>query len=417
MLQQADLRGAIKEFERAIKADASLLESHWLRALTLTQAGRAREAETVLAGLRRRHRDNADICHAHSEALLRLGRGEEMCRAVDDGLLLNPGHFSLVQQKVHAARFAGNYTEAVAYALRAFALQPNLAAARLEVGLLLMLTGSVREALPFYEARHYSGRHPGRRWLGEATDQALTILAEQGLGDVLQACRYYPAVAALAPAVEFHVHKSLRGLIARSFPDLKIVAGYDTVPQTPQHAWCMDLPGFFEGIVKPVPRYLQADPARCDAWEKRLPADGVKVGLAWQGNPDFRHDGFRSLPLARFAPLADVAHLHLVSLRIESPPRNAPVPLLDFSRDLRDFEDTAALVENLDLVITTDTSVAHLAGALGKECWVLLQRPYDWRWGIEGEESALYPNTRLLRDAAMTDVRGRLLKRFGDRLT
>ena len=178
----------------------------------------------------------------------------------------------------------------------------------------------------------------------------------------------------------------------------------------------MDLPGLFEGAA-PVPRYLRADPARSAAWATRLPAGGVKVGLAWQGNPDFRHDGFRSLPLANFEPLAGIAQLHLVSLRIEPPPRSARVPLLDCSRDLHDFEDTAALIETLDLVITTDTSVAHLAGALGKESWVLLHRPYDWRWGIEGEVSVLYPNTRLFRDVPMAEVRERLLARFGGRLT
>lgn len=412
LFKRGDPRGAIKEFERAIKADASLVESHWLRGLALCLAGRAREAETALAALRRRHSNNADICHAHSEALLKLGRGEEMRRAVEDGLRLAPGHFSLLQQRVHASRIAGDIQDAIAYALRALNLQPDLPAARLEIGLLLMLTGSPRSALGYYDGRHAGMAKQGRRWLGEETAAPVTVLAEQGLGDVLQVCRFYPAIARRAAAATFHVQTSLIGLLSRNFPDLAF-RPQEAAADATYYAWCMDLPGLFEGGADAVatPPYLRADPDRHQDWAAKLPATGLKVGLSWQGNPDFRHDAFRSLPLERFAPLSGIENVHLISLRIEPPPRGTPVVLTDFSKDIHDFEDTAALIACLDLVITTDTSVAHLAGAMGKETWLLLQRPYDWRWGTDGETSPLYPSMRLLREMPITDLRARLLDR------
>ena len=408
-MQTGKAAAALAEFDQSIKADPSLVEAHWLRALALGQLRRLDEADRALLALRRLHPTDPDICQAHSEILLQLGRADDMCRAVADGLQLAPAHFSLVHQRVQCARLTGDYTAAVAFALRALALQPNAHAARLEIAMLMMLTGSWREALGFYDARHNGRQVGGRHWLGERTSERVNVLREQGLGDTLQACRHFPQVAALAPATTFVVQPELHRLLARNFPALTIVPSGTVIDNAPYFAWCMDLPGILEGEAgaAAVP-YLRPAAERVAAWSARLPTDRLKIGLVWQGSPTHRHNAYRSRSLDEFAPLAATEGITLVSLQPVPLPEGTTVPILSFAGDIRDFEDTAALIAAVDLVITVDTSVAHLAGAMGKTTWLLLQRPYDFRWRIEGERSELYPSMALVRDATVGQLCDRL---------
>jgi hypothetical protein len=160
-----------------------------------------------------------------------------------------------------------------------------------------------------------------------------------------------------------------------------------------------------EGIAT---RYLRADPEQISRWRKRLPDNSFNVGLVWAANPAFRNDRYRSTRLDAFTPLAQVDLVNFVSLQkgvasqqSKSPPTG--MNLLDWTPELNDFADTAALIETLDLVITVDTSVAHLAGAMGKPVWVLLGFVPDWRWMLGRSDSPWYPTMRLFRQPRIGD--------------
>jgi hypothetical protein len=163
-----------------------------------------------------------------------------------------------------------------------------------------------------------------------------------------------------------------------------------------------------DSIPNTVP-YLQADPAAAARWRDRVPADANNVGLVWAGRPTHANDRNRSIALEALAPLTESRGVRLFSLQ-KSIGANPTMPssafrgnLVDFTNELGDFADTAALIDNLDLVITVDTSIAHLAGAMGKRVWVLLPKIPDWRWGMSGESSPWYPTARLFRQPTRGD--------------
>ncbi|HEY1411559.1 MAG TPA: glycosyltransferase family 9 protein, partial [Rhodopila sp.] len=181
------------------------------------------------------------------------------------------------------------------------------------------------------------------------------------------------------------------------------------VPGHAAHCRLSSLPYLFrtqpDSIPVPVP-YLKAEPARIAYWKQRLdetlPAGVKRIGLAWTGRPTHPNDRRRSMPLAQLAPLAGAGQAAFVSIQKPMPARDqetlARFPgMTDLADDLTDFGETAALMENLDLIITVDTSMGHLAGALGKPCWILIPKAADWRWMLEREDSPWYPSVRLFR--------------------
>jgi ADP-heptose:LPS heptosyltransferase len=150
--------------------------------------------------------------------------------------------------------------------------------------------------------------------------------------------------------------------------------------------------------------YLYPDPALSEVWRQRLEEATLRIGLAWAGSPQHGADRWRSIPLAQIAPLTNLEGTTFYSLQTSEAadqvkPLEAPVRLVDLRDELKDFADTAAIVANLDLVITVDTAVAHLAGALGKPVWILLTNAPDWRWFLEREDSPWYPTARLFRQS------------------
>jgi tetratricopeptide (TPR) repeat protein len=294
-----------------------------------------------------------------------------------------------------------------------------------------LIRGDFARGWPEYEWRWQREEMLGARrdfgvpqWDGRTDLAGKTILlhAEQGLGDVLQFCRYAPLVAARA-AVVLEVQGPLVRLL-RSLPGRgRIIAEGEALPQLDLHCPLLSLPLAFETTVETIPGstpYLAAEPEAVAAWRDRLSAlAGLHVGLCWSGNARrdkgraHPTDRRRSMTLAHYAPLADVAGVSFVSLQKgEGGQKGAavaaelPAPRLavhDWTDELDDFADTAALVEALDLVITVDTSVAHLAGALGKPVWILNRFDACWRWLTDREDSPWYPTARLFRQPAPRD--------------
>ncbi|MCW3479512.1 tetratricopeptide repeat-containing glycosyltransferase family protein [Neisseriaceae bacterium JH1-16] len=301
----------------------------------------------------------------------------------------------------------------------ALELDPTDARARFNLGYVLLRRGRFEEGWACLEARtspaleRQAAYFSCPRWQGEPLDdRAIVVGFEAGHGDMIQFCRYTAELKQCGAArVSVVCHPGLTGLFGSlpgvdevlSFQGEVPASGWDywTLPMSLPH-WCQS---HRHGIPAAIP-YLSANLGQSAAWAARLPG-GFRVGLVWKGNPYFENDADRSLPsLATLAPLAAVSGVQWVSLQKgpgEDEALAAPkgLSLLALGDELSDFADTAALLANLDLVISVDTAVAHLAGALGTPCWVLLpDYRTDWRWLAERSDTPWYPGMRLFRQPA-----------------
>jgi hypothetical protein len=243
----------------------------------------------------------------------------------------------------------------------------------------------------------------------------MLVYAEQGLGDTLQFVRYLPLAAKTAKRVWFDPPQALRPLLVQSG------FGEYLVPEGPLPAFDVQAPLLSLGGYLPDDRgvpywpgsYLRADSQLIEHWRDRLRSlPGVKVGLVWAGNTAYGYDHYRSINLAKFAPLGAIPGVSWISLQLgagreqigEVADRMRVIELdPEFYTQVGAFNDTAAVIENLDLTISVDTSVAHLAGALGKPVWLALSTVADWRWTASGAATAWYPGTRLFRQQSFND--------------
>ncbi|AYQ40996.1 TPR domain-containing protein [Burkholderia aenigmatica] len=259
-------------------------------------------------------------------------------------------------------------------------------------------------------------RHADRpQWTGDDPLAGRTLLlhAEQGFGDTLQFCRYASLAHARGATVLIDAPAPLAELLGTLRGVSRVVADGHPAPTFDFHCPMMSLPFAFRTTLDTVPSdvpYLHADPQRCAAWIERLDTvarpQRLRVGLAWSGNPNHANDENRSMTFAALAPLVAL-DATFVSLQVEVRPRDAEAfeasGVLSFEAELKDFAETAALVDTLDLVIAVDTSVVHLAGALGRPVWVMLPRVPDWRWLLERDDSPWYPSATLFRQGLPGD--------------
>jgi hypothetical protein len=231
------------------------------------------------------------------------------------------------------------------------------------------------------------------------------LYAEQGVGDTIQFVRYVPEVAACGGRVVVAVQAALRALVAENFGHCATVITQDNaVPHYDVHCPLMTLPLTFDTTLDSIPSanaYLSADPVVAGRWRERIGTSrGLKVGLAWAGNSQHLDDKNRSIAFEQLLPLLD-ANVQWFSLQVGERSRDAardPLKrIADYSNLLTNFAETAGMIASLDLVISVDTAVAHLAGALGKPVWLLLPFMPDWRWLMEREDSPWYPTARLFR--------------------
>ncbi|QXX76727.1 tetratricopeptide repeat protein [Methylovirgula sp. HY1] len=352
-------------------------------------------------------------------ALHGLKRFNEAIDAYRRAVALNPNYVDGWANLGTALHHHGIYAEAMAFLRRAIALAPEHANAHSGLGILLLMQGDFAEGWAEYEWRLRSTerkgpRFPERPWQGESlAGKHIYVQAEQGFGDTLQFARYIPLLAQRAGKVSLRVHQQLVSLMQESLPGIDIFGDRgDPAPYACDIA-LMSLPHLFKTRYETIPAdvpYLRAPAAAISGWAQRLaPLQGLKVGLVWAGNPEHTNDMRRSLDAALLTPLLDIPGTSFVSLQFG--PRavdlkklkNGEKRVLDLSRELGDFAHTAGAVTGLDLVITIDSSTAHLAGALGKPVWVLISSVADWRWRLDREDNAWYPNMRLFRQAEGED--------------
>jgi hypothetical protein len=376
---------------------------------------------------------------------------EEAFASYDRALAIKPDHAATYTNRGNALAELNCVDEAIASHDSAIALQPDLALPHFNRSLLLLLKGNYIGGWEEYEWRLRGGmtrvefgtfQYP--QWSGDEdlTGRTIFVYTEQGYGDTIQFLRYVPLLASQGAGVLLQVPPSLLRLAQRlasaahselvfttEWPPTRIASG--EVPLGPDF-WSplMSLPRAFGTTIATIPcevPYLAPDPPQAEDWRRRLAhLRGLRVGLVWAGGahpnqPEpARTDRRRSIALGHFAKLAEVSGLSFVSLQkgeaalqTSSPPPG--IVIADWTNELRDFADTAALIEALDLVISVDTSVVHLAGALGKPVWLLNRFDTCWRWLLNRDDSPWYPSLRQFRqpkpgdwDSVMRQVRGAL---------
>jgi len=356
-------------------------------------------------------------------AILQLGHYGEAIAHLRQAVSLNANCAEAHSNLAAALRCAGHREEAVACCRRALELKPDLAEAHLNLAALLLLTGDFESGWHEYEWHWRTARYGGKplagpKWNGEPLDgKAILLHSKQGLGDTIQFVRYASLVKRLGAKVIVSCQDRLLPLLT-GLPVDRVVSETESPPAFDFHAPLLGLPRIFKTKLETIPAdfpYLFADAKLVEHWRQRLHSiGGFKVGIVWQGNPHYDEDHGRSLRLSYFQPLASVPGVRLISLQKgpgteQMAEPGGDFPVVDFQVELDragPFLDTAAIMKNLDLVITSDTAAAHLAGALGVRVWVALRKNPNWRWLLDRPDSPWYPTMRLFRQKTAGDWPG-----------
>jgi tetratricopeptide (TPR) repeat protein len=309
-----------------------------------------------------------------------------------------------------------HYDEALDHYQQLFRYKPDSVSGHWNYSLLLLLLGRYKEGWDEYEWRWHTstwtrqmwGKFQQPLWNGESlAGRTILVYAEQGLGDAIQFGRYLQPLMQQAGQVIFHSPPELLGLFTR-IPGLQVeMRDYERARQQQFdfHLPLMSLARVMGTTLETIPAttpYLQPDPERVAAWRSRINRDGFKIGLVWGGSIRNASNLIRSMKLSVCEPLAAIPGVALYSLQKDADAAELKLfadrwGMVDLGPELRDFDDTAAVIENLDLVISVDTAVAHMAGALGRPVWTLVYQPTEWRWLLERDDSPWYPSMRLFR--------------------
>ena len=458
---------ALPNFDRAIACRADYAEAHANRGAALMELGRPEDA---LASLDRAIAFKPDYATAHGNrgvVLMTLNRPEEALASYDRSIALKPDVATVHSNRGTALRDLGRPQEGLASCNRAIGLDPNFAAGYLNLGntlrdlklmtdaqtaynkaialkpdyadaywnqsLLLLSRGDFEQGWKLFEWRWKSvlqdlkREFPQPLWLGgePLAGKAIFLYGEQGLGDSIQFCRYAKMVADLGARVILEVPKPLVSLLCGLAGVSELVEWGAPLPAFDFQCPLLSLPLAFNTTVSTIPAnvpYLTADVAKSRYWREKLgETSKLRVGLVWAGG--FRPDQpelwslnkRRNIPLAQLAPLKH-SGIEFFSLQKGQPAesdlaalmrQNWDGPrLIDFTNELHDFSDTAALIDNLDLIISVDTSIAHLAGALAKPVWILNRYDIDWRWLTDRDDSPWYPTATLFTQQQIGDWAG-----------
>ncbi|MEJ0061974.1 MAG: tetratricopeptide repeat protein [Alphaproteobacteria bacterium] len=408
-----DLDAARKQAEAAVEADRHYPEAHTALAGALQAqrdfAGALRHYE--IAALRKT--GDPDLYNNIAIARQRLGLLAEAYDAVAQALKLKPGLARLHHTRGNILRAAGYPDLACDAFAEALRLDPGLKETEVNAAMTHLLIGDFPRGWELFDRRGKAdARHESlTRWRGEKNASIhLLIHAEQGLGDTIQFSRLVFWARGHIGRIILEVQKPLRSLIAASFPDMDVIASEDDIPAgATHHCRLLDIAGMMAldgGNIPGAVPYIKAPPL---AEPPRLLLAGRKkpvIGLVWAGNPGHLNDANRSLKLQQLAPALSPFAAHMVSLQ-KGPQAeelaSSGLDIADGGALLDDFSATAAMLDGIDLLISVDTSVAHLAGALGRPVWVMLPYDPDWRWLLERQDAPWYPSARLYRQAAPGD--------------
>ncbi|WP_323120565.1 tetratricopeptide repeat protein [Burkholderia alba] len=426
---------ALQAYARALELEPGSPDALCNQGTALRELGRHDEAlQCYDAALARAAQLPQAWCN-RGNVLQEQQRFDAALESFDRALALDPSYVTAWFNRGSALFEMHRFDDALAAHDRALALDPHHVDAHFAQGFILLRQGDFERGWSKYEwrLRNPGNEHAERvfaqpRWSGDTPLDGRTILiyAEQGFGDTLQFCRYATLLRDAGARVVLEVQPALRALMGSLSGPAEVIAAGDAPPPFDCHCPLPSLPFSFGTGLPTIPArtpYLHADPALARQWADRLgERRRPRVGLAWSGNPGHRNDRHRSMDFSMFAPLLDL-DVEWISVQKDARAQDAALlartPVRRFDADLRDFSDTAALIRSLDLVVTVDTSVAHLTGALGRPVWILLPHLSEWRWLTGRDDSPWYPDARLFRQTRTGDwphvveaVRGALAERM-----
>ncbi len=406
---------AITALHQAIALNPNLAKAHNNLGMALAGKGQLEEA---IAAYHRAIVLDSKLSEAHNNlgnALRDQGKLDEAIIAYRNAIALNPKLPEAHSNLGNALRDQGQLDAAIAAYRVAIALDPDLPEPHNNLAMALLSQGDFQHGWAEYEWRSKCKDFPSPRrnftqprWDGSPL-QGRTILlyAEQGLGDAIQFIRYLPLVMERGGKIILECQPELQRLFQSIDVPFQIVASGQPLPAFDFQSPLLSLPSIFGTTLKSIPKPQPFSIQDSENWRQRLIANSpkVNVGLAWAGSPTHKNDRNRSMNLTSLTPLAQVPGPRFISLQKGNAAATPPtgMELLDWTPELKDFADTAALIANLDLVITVDTAVAHLAGTMGKPVWTMLPFVPEWRWLLEREESPWYPSIRLFRQKSLGD--------------
>lgn len=418
---------AVPHYLTAIDAHPEMAELHCNLANAYRRLGKLGEA---LDSVRRAIELKPKLAESHvimGSIWRDRRRPSDALESLRRALAINPNLADPTNIMAVLVEQAGQIEQAASLYARAVELQPDSAQFHENLGISLLMRGHFKRGWQEYDWRRLKPNNPGSRpfpqpaWDGSPLNgQTIMLFSEQGFGDTIQFLRYAKMVADRGARVLLECQAPLVSLARQVSGIADVIAQGEAWPECHAQLALMSLPIVFGTDLHTIPAdvpYISADPHLVSIWKEKLSAcTGKRIGLAWEGSVTHKNDKNRSMPANRLAPLAEVNGISLISLQKLG--RTAPpddLKLLDLTTELMDFSDTAALIANLDLVITVDTAIAHLAGAMGKPVWILLPSVPDWRWMLGRDDSPWYPNARLFRQEVPGDWGG-VVRRVCDAL-
>lgn len=418
---------AIDDFRRAAAVTPGDAGAHSNLGAALYQSGELVSAIESLETALRLKPDMLEAILNLGSALRRLGREEEAGEAFWRAALLKPDCAEAFCGLGIVARACGDFDKAMEYYDCALSLDPKLEEAISSKGCLELLLGRFREGWEAYEYRWIDGKRPvpisDARFDPDRPEtiagKRVLIVNDHGLGDTIQFFRYVKLLADNGAAVTFAGPKKMQRLLASSGAAISWCQRGEIDSQFDARIAISSLPRAFETRLETIPAtipYLRAEPERVAIWGRQIrkgneAQDRLKVGLCWRGSQDFRVDPRRSIPPQALTPLVDAENVDFYALHMDVGADELPQPLAGrihifadrFDKGPDAFLDTAAVMAELDLIVTCDTSIAHLAGALGRPTWVMLRHVAEWRWLRDRDDTPWYPTLRLLRAEAGDD--------------
>ena len=376
---------------------------------TLAELGRREEGKKLILSFLEQEEQEVALQNLGTFLILELGWNEEASLVYRKLLLKNPKNVSVLTRLALSLSYDGNYEEGLLFLDQAVEIEPHNLGVRTERGVLYLLLGRYEEGWEEYGSYRKIPSFPkplGVRsplWQGEDL-QGKTILipSEQGAGDAIQFIRYASFLQQKGARVLFSCHHSLLRLFSHTKGVDVLVDSRWWPPAHDVHFFLVNSPKWI-GLDPAYPPcnvpYVKAPEQLLQKWKERLsPYQGIRVGIAWTGNTARVRNKFRSIDPALLKVFSDIEGYTFISLQKPKEDLSSSFPsLLDWTDELSDFADTAALISELDLIITIDTSIAHLAGAMAKPVWTLLSHSPDWRWLLNRQDSPWYPTMRLFR--------------------
>jgi tetratricopeptide (TPR) repeat protein len=405
---------ALTCFERALALHPAAPQFHNNRGTTLVDLRRFEEAVACFDRAIALQPGAPDALNNRGAALLKLDRPEKALADLERAIAIKPDYSEAFNNRGTALQDLKRHREALAAHARALSLRPDNLEARFNLATAHLALGEFDEGWSAYEARWAKADlAPLRRnfrsplWIDGHPIAGKTMLlhAEQGYGDAIQFVRYAPLVAQRGAKVLLETPRALQALFGSVAGVTQVIARGDRLPPFDLHCPLLSLPHAFRTALDSIPHnvpYLHAGADRLARWRDRLPPLGrPRIGIAWQGRAYPRN---RSVPFAALAPLLALPGIEFISLQQELSDEDTHAVaqtgnLRHFGAEIKDFADTAAILADLDAVVSIDSAVAHLAGALGKQLWLMLIFAADFRWLIGREESPWYPTARLIRQS------------------